>query len=154
VKYGSVVRAGFDEDVPDERRAAELDDGWARDYAELSEILKDNPRALGLLDRLVQTNPSEHAAMSGPGSHVGRPSVPTQDEDRPPFPGRPRRPGIDAQYGAMAPAVAADRRPLLATDEAGLRAFVARGVMNADASAGERLERRFPGFNRLHRVVG
>jgi hypothetical protein len=153
VKYGS-VRAGFDEDVPDERRAAELDDGWARDYAELFELLEGNSRALALLDRLVQTG-SAHAAMSGPGSHVGRPSVPTQDEDRrPAFPGRPRRPGIDAQYRAMAPAVAADRRPLLATDEAGLRAFVARGVMNADASARERLERRFPGFNRLHRVVG
>ena len=90
----------------DPQRAAELQQGWEQEYAELYSIIQDNPRAVELLDRLVQSDPGNHAAMSGSSAPPGRPSVPTQDEP-PPFRGVPRTGARDAPYRAMA----TDQRP-------------------------------------------
>jgi hypothetical protein len=83
-----------------------------------------------LLERLVQSDPSTHAAMSGETGVTARPVA----EDAPPsFRGKARTGARDATYAPMKTAPAMDRRPgrLLTwwQDEAEIRQRVAQSTI-------------------------
>jgi hypothetical protein len=131
------------------QRAAELQSGWAAEYAELYSLIQDNPRAVELLDRLVQTDPATHEALSGPGAAVARPVA---EDTPPPFRGRPTTGARDATYRAMA----TDRRPgrLLTweRDEAAIRAIASQGAAAQRRRETEGFARRWPEIKRLRSV--
>jgi hypothetical protein len=133
-------------------RSSQLQQGWISEYAQLYELIKDIEGAVALLDRLVQTDPATHEAMSGEGGSVARPVA---EDTPPPFQGRPRTGARDAPYTPMSGAMDVDWRPQIRGPHStqAIRGFVAQSEMKRRQREDEGFARRFPGASRLKRVV-